>query len=322
MATNEVLTLLRRLLVLSVCQFSLAAAAADSGPLGQAGSDSGAMASAASGRNKGALYKVTREGQVAYLFGTIHAGEASLYPLAPEIARALAGADELVLELDTRDDAAFQRALSAHARYAPGDDIGKHVAAATLARLDAALQGHGIALSNVDQLKPWLLANYLMGLDLQRGGLLRTQGNEFFLLEQVKPRGTAVSELESADYQLALFNTMGEAEAERYLIEALDQLADGRSLRSAKATIAAWRSGDAAALDAVMSDAVQGGTVMGEFTRRMLLGKRNPEMAQRIAQLMKPGKTAFVGVGLLHLLGAEGVPRLLAQRGFTVQRVD
>jgi uncharacterized protein len=268
------------------------------------------------------LFKVTRDGQVAYLFGTVHVGDPTLYPLAPAITGALAGSDELVLELDTRDDAAFQRALTAHARYRSGDVIGKHIAAATLSRLSAALTRHGIALSDVDQLKPWLLANYLMGLELQRSGMLRAHGNETFLLEQVKARGTAVSELESADYQLALFDTMDDALAERYLCEALDQLADGRSLRRAKATIEAWRSGDAAALDRVMADAVEDGTVMGDFTRRTLLGGRNPAMALGIERRMKTGKTAFVGVGLLHLLGEQGLPRLLAERGFTVQRVE
>lgn len=272
--------------------------------------------------NKSALFKVSRAGEVAYLFGTVHIGDASLYPLAPAVGGALAGADELVLELDTRDEAAFQLALSRHARYPTGDTIAAHVAPGTLVRLRAALHAEGIALSNVDQLKPWLLANYLMGLELQRSGLQRTLGNETFLLEQVKARGTVVTELESADAQLGMFDTMSPAEAEHYLCEALDQLADGRSLRAAKATIAAWRSGDPAALDALMADAVDGGSVMAEFTRRMILGKRNPEMALRIERIMKPGKTAFVGVGLLHLLGTEGVPRLLAQRGFTVERVD
>lgn len=272
--------------------------------------------------NRNALFKVSRDGEVAYLFGTVHIGDASLYPLAPAVGQALEGADELVLELDTRDEAAFQLALTKHARYQPGDTIAQHVSADTLARLRAALHAEGIALSGVDQLKPWLLANYLMGLELQRSGLQRTLGNEFVLLEQVKARGTVVKELESADYQLAMFDTMSPAEAERYLRDALDQLADGRSLQKAKASIAAWRSGDPAELDAMMADAVDGGSVMAEFTRRMVLGKRNPEMALHIEGIMKPGKTAFVGVGLLHLIGAQGVPRLLAQRGFTVERVD
>ena len=60
---------------------------------------------------------------------------------------------------------------------------------------------------------------------------------------------------------------------------------------------------------------------MAEFTRRVLLGRRNPEMAARIELIMSGGKTAFIGVGLLHLLGADGLPRLLSQRGYQIERV-
>lgn len=272
-------------------------------------------------RRQGTLFKVSRNGRVAYLFGTIHVGAKSFYPLAPEVSQALSEANELVLELDTRANDAFQRAVAAHASYPAGDSIGKHVSADTLTRLTQALHAVGIPLASVAHLKPWLLANILLGLELQRSGFDRDNGNEFFLLAQAQARGTAVTELESADYQLALFDTLGHADAERYLRESLTELSDGSSLRKAKATIDAWRSGDAAALDALMPDAVDGGTVSADFTRRMLLGKRNPEMAERIERLVETGKTAFVGVGLLHLLGAEGLPRLLAQRGFAVEKV-
>lgn len=267
------------------------------------------------------LFKVSRDGQHSYLFGTIHVGAKSFYPLAPEVSRALSEANELVLELDARANDAFQRAVVAHASYPAGDEIGKHVSADTLARLTQALHAVGIPLASVNHLKPWLLANILMGLELQRSGFDRTHGNEFFLLAQAQARGTTVTELESADLQLALFDTLSHADAERYLRESLTELSDGSSLRKAKATIDAWRSGDAAALDALIRDAVDGDTVMAQFTRHMLLGKRNPAMAERIERIMKTGKTAFVGVGLLHLLGADGLPRLLAQRGFAVEKV-
>jgi uncharacterized protein YbaP (TraB family) len=54
---------------------------------------------------------------------------------------------------------------------------------------------------------------------------------------------------------------------------------------------------------------------------RTLLGKRNPEMAASIESIMKADRTAFVGVGLLHLLGEQGVPELLRQRGYQVEQV-
>ena len=272
-------------------------------------------------KRQSVLFKVSKQGQTSYLFGTIHVGAKSFYPLPPEVSQALAGASQLVLELDTRANEAYQRALVKHANYPPGARIQDHVSADTMARLTAALHGVGVTVASVSHLKPWLLANFLMGLELERSGFERSNGNEVFLLAQAQARGTKVAELESADYQLALFDTMGDADAERYLREALVELSDGTSLRKAKATIAAWTSGNHAALDALIPDAVNGGRVMSDFTRRILLGKRNPEMAESIEGFMQGGKTTFVGVGLLHLLGADGLPRLLSQRGFQVDRV-
>lgn len=275
----------------------------------------------ASAKRQGALYRVTRNGKVSYLFGTVHVGTKAFYPLAPEVNQALGGATQLVLELDTRSNEAFQLALARHASYRAGDKVDQHISSDTLARLTAALHAVGIPLRTVAHLKPWLLANYLMGLELERSGFERSHGLETFLLADAQTRGTAVAELESADYQLSLFDTLDDADAERYLREALTDLADGSSLRKAKAVIDAWTSGDAAALDALVPDATGGGSVMSEFTRRILLGKRNPEMAARIELIMQDDKTSFVGVGLLHLLGANGLPQLLSQRGYLVERM-
>ena len=271
-------------------------------------------------RRQGALFKVSKGRRTSYLFGTIHVGQASFYPLAPPVTAALLAADRLVVELDTRGQRSFEQALGAHARYAAGDHINKHVSPDTLARLTRALHAVGIAVSTVAHLKPWMLANLLLGLELERSGFNRSNGNESFLLAHAEARGTAVAELESADYQLALFDTLDEADAERYLREALAQLADGRSLRKAKATVAAWTSGEHAALDALLADEVHGG-VMATFTRDVLLDKRNPAMATRLATLMQGGKVNFVAVGVLHLLGANGLPTLLAQQGFRVERM-
>jgi uncharacterized protein YbaP (TraB family) len=273
------------------------------------------------GAGQGVLYKVTRGASTAYLFGTVHVGTPAFSPLTPEVRQALGQSHELVLELDTRAADAFTQAVLAHGSYAKGEQISNFVAPATMQRLTAALHAVGMTVASVAHLKPWLIANILMGLELQRSGFERAQGNESVLLEYAQAHGTAVTELESADYQLALFDTLGAAQAESYLLESLAALADGSALRKARATIAAWASGHSAALDALMADAVDGDGVVTAFTRDVLLARRNPDMAARIAHIMEGGKTAFVGVGLLHLLGADGLPRLLSQRGYLVERL-
>jgi uncharacterized protein YbaP (TraB family) len=271
--------------------------------------------------HQGGLFRASHGGRVAYLFGTVHVGMRGFYPLPPEVGRALGGANRVVVELDTRANDAFLHALALHGRYAPGDDVRRHLSAPTVRALTEAMHGLGISVASMAAYKPWLVANLLLSAELERKGYRRSDGVEQALLEQARQHGLRVAQLESADYQLALYDSMDEAHSERYLKEVLDGLADGRALRTAQAVIEAWSSGDVHALDVALQESTAGPGAVEEFTRRVLLGRRNPEMADHIERLMREDSVTFVGVGLLHLLGANGLPQLLAQRGYLVERV-
>jgi uncharacterized protein YbaP (TraB family) len=248
-------------------------------------------------------------------------GAPSFYPLAPEVRRALASASRVVVELDTRANDAFVRALDRHGSYPPGDNVRRHLTPETIGQLTDALHQHGVSLASVARLKPWLLANLLLSMALESDGYRRSEGVEQVLLAEAQSRGAPIAELESADYQLGLFDTMNDIESERYLRATLSGLRDGSAVRRAQAVIGAWASGDPHALDALLADATRGGDAVADFTRRVLLGRRNPEMAGHIEAMMRQGSVIFVGVGLLHLLGANGLPQLLAQRGYLVEQV-
>jgi uncharacterized protein YbaP (TraB family) len=271
--------------------------------------------------HQGGLFRVSLGGRVAYLFGTVHVGTRGFYPLPPEVERALVGANRIVVELDTRANTAWLRALALHGIYAPGDDIRRHLSPASLRALTDVLHAQGISMASMAGYKPWLVANLLLSMELERKGYRRSEGVEQALLIEARRHGLKVAQLESAEYQLALYDTMGEADAARYLEEVLAGLENGRALRTAQAVIEAWSSGDARALDVVLQESTTGPGVVAEFTRRVLLGRRNPDMASQIEHLMREDSVTFVGVGLLHLLGANGLPQLLAQRGYLVERV-
>jgi uncharacterized protein YbaP (TraB family) len=44
-------------------------------------------------------------------------------------------------------------------------------------------------------------------------------------------------------------------------------------------------------------------------------------MAASIAAIMQKDQVAFVGVGLLHLVGDHGLPQLLKERGYQVEQL-
>ena len=49
--------------------------------------------------------------------------------------------------------------------------------------------------------------------------------------------------------------------------------------------------------------------------------ERNRNMAHGIAELVDEGGRWFVAVGAAHVVGAQGIPTLLAERGYAVRRV-
>jgi uncharacterized protein YbaP (TraB family) len=270
---------------------------------------------------RGALYRVRHQDNMTYLFGTIHVGAPEFFPLEPQVTRALNGASKLVLEIDIRDQVRFQRALQKHGLYATGDSIDRHLSPDGLAEVQLALQRYGLAFDHIRQMKPWMLTNMLLSIELARNGYHYSQGVERFLLSLSEEQAKSVQALESADYQMSLFDTMSEATQEQYLREQLAELSGGNSLKKARALIDAWAGGNSDAIESIMREGLDEKSVTSEFTQRMLLDRRNPAMADKIEALLRNDAHTFVGVGLLHLVGNGSLPALLRQRGYEVERL-
>jgi uncharacterized protein YbaP (TraB family) len=269
--------------------------------------------------HRGTLYRIRHPRGTAWLFGTIHVGTPDFAPLGPEVTQAVVNASRIALELDVRDDAGFQSALQKHGMYPDNQTVDAHLSAGTLALLRMELNRAGIPFPNVARMKPWLLANLLVGLQLERAGYERQSGSESLLLALASSK--PLHELESADYQMSLFDGMSSAEQEQYLREQLVELSGGDMLRKSRELIDAWANADGEAQERALRDTLQENTLSADFMRRTLLDKRNPEMAARIEALLKEGEDTFVAVGLLHLLGENSVPALLKQRGYEVEKV-
>jgi hypothetical protein len=143
---------------------------------------------------------------------------------------------------------AFQ-ALARHGRYADGDTLQAHLSAETMQKTAQALARAGIPLKTAQQFKPWLVANLLVGAELDKHGYQRSQAVEYALLAAAQKQDKTVRELESADYQLGLFDTLDEPQQEQYLLETLADLADGDALKKSRRC---WRPGAPPMLPASM----------------------------------------------------------------------
>ncbi len=270
---------------------------------------------------RGTLYRIDHQGNTAYLFGTIHVGLPTFYPLEARVTAALATATRLAVELDVRNSEPFQRALGKYGYYPKHQSIGDHLSAASFLQLKRVLGQFALPVERIRHMKPWLLANMLLGLDLERHGYARSHGLEYFLLESASAQSKPVLELESADYQLSLFDSMSGPEQEQYLRESLTDIENGQAIKKARSLIDAWSTADAPQMEALLLQSMNEKTTSSEFIQRALLDQRNPGMASKIEALLKADQVSFVGVGLLHLTGAGGLPALLRQRGYQVEKL-
>lgn len=274
------------------------------------------------GADRGALFKVTSEGRTLYLFGTMHVGVPSFYPLEPRIAGIVAKAPTLALEIDAaRDPGQLQRAVQQHGLLAPGEALAAKMSAAQRARLDAALARAGIAAAGVAGMKPWLVATMLALAEYGAQGYRADLGVEAYLSQLARDSKVPVTELESVEGQLALFGRLTEAEQLRFLDEILDMIEDGRQGEEARQIVDAWGRADRAALDAIASRVEADDTMSGRFLYKVLLVERNATMADKLAALIAQKNNSVAAVGVLHLVGKKSVPELLRARGMTVERV-
>jgi uncharacterized protein YbaP (TraB family) len=245
----------------------------------------------------------------------------AFFPLEEQATRALTEAGTLVLELDMRNHASLQSAAKKYGIYTNNDTLDKHLAPASLMRLKQALAQAGVPFEGVAHMKAWLVANLLLVAMLERQGYHTEQGTETFLLKAAEAQGKTIRELESADFQLSLFDDMTEKQQEQYLDENLTDLQSGVALKKTQDLIDAWVAADEKAFDVLLREAQDDQSTTGKFFRRVLLDKRNPTMTAKIESLIKQDKVSFVAVGLLHLIGANGVPQLLSRHGYQVTRL-
>jgi len=279
------------------------------------------MACQALAAERGALFKVSGQANTLYLYGTIHAGKPDYYPLEPRIGKALAGAPTLALEVDMgRDPAAVQAAFAKHGFFPAGSPAYAGLAAERRQRLEAALKKQGVDPAAVGQLKPWMLVMMLALVDVAKLGYDPALGVDLHLAGLARGK-TRISELESVQIQAALMDRMPIETQWTLLEETLEHIASGRQLSEARELFAAYERADRKALDSIAERIEGDDSVSGKFMREVVLVERNGPMADKVAKLLARENNAVVAIGLMHLLGKEGVPELLRKRGLQVERI-
>jgi uncharacterized protein YbaP (TraB family) len=307
---------LTSLLALLLAGAARAQDAPDCPPVAQPPSPAQRQAGMRQARDHGFLWRISKGGRSSWLYGTLHVAKFEWTFPGPQVSAALRASDTLALELDALDPEVQRRmtralAAQAHAPLPP----------ALQQRLDRVARAECAPSQALAALAPEMQIATLTTLLGRRDGLDAGYGIDLVLAGWGHAGHLEVVSLESPELQLKTLQSASPAETVEAVESALDELEGGRTLPLLLRMAQVWADGDWAALSGYASwcDCLKTAADRTEMAR--MLDERNPALADGIAALHASGKRVFAAVGSLHMIGPTGLPALLAQRGYRVERI-
>ncbi|MBM4129614.1 TraB/GumN family protein [bacterium] len=269
------------------------------------------------------LWEATGPQAKVTMAGSIHVGRADFFPLPAPYVEAFAAAPVLAVELDPTapgNQARVLQLMTGRGMLPDSLTLRDRLTPENWERLKQAAADHGLPAAVYERLQPGLAAMVLMMQAYLRQGLDPELGIDKLFLDAARTEGRTVRELETIDAQMALFLDIDDELDDVFMAHMLADL--GRLGELTEAMIAAWRSGDAAALDALLQE--QAGTDPRlEAWYGRLLDDRNAAMADSVDAWLRGDHDVFMVVGAGHFSGEGGVVRRLERLGWTVtQRED
>lgn len=311
-----------RLLLATFVSFTLwlpAARADEAGcpPTAQPPTPEQMQAAQAAAKDRGALWRLSKDGLVSYLYGTVHVGKLDwLFP-GPQLQTALRATQVLAVEINPMAPGFMAEVQAAQA------NAGKlELTSAEQGRLDAEADAACLPRAALAALHPVMQAITYVSLSGRRDGMDPAYAQEGMLLGAAQAAKRPVVALESVASQMAVLLPADATEARELLNQTLDSLKRQESRASLRRMGQAWESGDLETIGspAKLCDCVPTAQEL-QMLRRLNDG-RNPGLADRIAEEHAKGKPVLAAVGTLHMTGAQALPKLLQERGFEVERVQ
>ncbi|MGE3692290.1 MAG: TraB/GumN family protein [Novosphingobium sp.] len=262
-----------------------------------------------------ALWKVADEDTTIWLFGTVHALPGGIEWFDGKVAESFDGSQELVTEILETSGESMQKSVLSRAMLPAGKTLRGLMNKEDREEFEAALAGEGLPAATLDRFKPWYAAIFLSTLPILKQGFDPNNGVEKALDARAKALSQSHSALETAEFQLSLFDSLPQDVQMRYLKEVARTMPQaGDELTG---MIEAWQKGDAETLARLMNADEEEPALMEK-----LLYARNKTWADWIrTRLDQPG-TVFLAVGAGHLAGSGSVQQELRARGIASQRIQ
>lgn len=278
-------------------------------------------------REKSFLWRLETGSNQSYILGSIHFLKKSMYPLKPVIEKAFADADVLAVEADisAAKMAGHLKMTMEKSQYSGNETLEKNLSEKTFQLAREMLQKFGIDIQFYQKFKPWFLALTISGLEVMKLGYDPNFGVDKYFIDRVTGVGDQtgfgkkeIYELEGIEYQINLFDAFTREEGEYFLLGTLKEVAGYEA--EIEELVNAWLIGDVSTMERILRRSVAEYPVLTPMYKKFI-DLRNRQMSEKILSWMKIPKTFFIVVGAAHLVGENGILKLLASRGVRLEQM-
>lgn len=266
------------------------------------------------------LWEISFNNKTSFILGSIHLGHNDMYPLDERIINAFKKSDELIVENDITqiNILELQQKILQYGMYSGNDILKNHISEDLYEKIKEKLNQNGMQIEAFHKFKPWFLGVTIQLLALTKRGYSQETGIDLYFINKAKGKKTIIG-LENPDDQLNIFNNLSPKVSELFLESALMSLDETEE--TMKALVKAWKTGDTETLENLILKSFNEHPELKPIYNK-LFTERNIKMTDKTINYLKNDKTYFIVVGAGHLIGKEGIVKLLQKKGIIIKQVE
>jgi len=263
---------------------------------------------------KHTLWTVKGKQNTLYLLGSIHVLKPELYPLPEPYQKAYADAENLVFEIDESimDPALARAGVQEYAALPAGSKLVDVIGDDDYAEIKRLAKENKVPMMMIEPFDPWFSTLTLVSMQYLNAGLSPEYGIDQHFMKRALKDDKPVSGLETMGQQFSFFDSMSLDTQTDMLIETLKGSSDIKEM--ANLMITEWREGDMEGLNELLMEDFEN----YEDLYDILLKKRNLNWIEQFQPMLADTDDYLVVVGAAHMLGKDGVVKLLRDQGYQV----
>lgn len=263
------------------------------------------------------VWQISKGNDSLFIGGTVHILPKAEMPLPAEFALAYEQADTIIFEAPVPDpaDTNAQMQMLGALSYTNNETLSQKLEPEVKVSLENKLGEFGANLAKLDGFRPAMVSIVLMSMELQKQNLMGEGVDAYFTKKATKDNKTK-NYLETMEFQLALFKTMGQGNENDFIKRNLAEMNNYGEMF--KGLLTAWREGDTDTLNKVALEEMQQND---PNSYKQLIADRNNDWLPKVEAMFNNDKSEFVLVGVAHLAGEDSLLTLLESKGYRVSLV-